>query len=63
MKIKEQTRKCSKHSLEVVDKTDEVSSKYGFELVDKTKLMWFEEIFEEYKKIGQLKSKLLTFSD
>ncbi|WP_227417492.1 hypothetical protein [Streptococcus pneumoniae] len=32
MKIKEQTRKlaagCSKHCFEVVDRTDEVSSKY-----------------------------------
>ena len=48
----EQTRKltagCSKYSLEVVDKTDEVSSKHDFEVVDKAKLMWFEEIFEEY---------------
>ncbi|WP_227028564.1 hypothetical protein [Streptococcus pneumoniae] len=39
MKIKEQTRKlaagCSKHCFEVVDKTDEVSSKHGFE-VDRT---------------------------
>ena len=48
MKIKEQTRKlaagCSKHSFEVVDKTDEVSEYiYG-----KAKLTWFEEIFEEY---------------
>ncbi|HEW0888653.1 TPA: hypothetical protein V1E37_000664 [Streptococcus pneumoniae] len=63
----EQTRKltagCSKHSLEVVDKTDEISSKHGFEVVDKAKLMWFEEIFEEIKNIGQLKSKSLTFSD
>ena len=46
-KIKEQTRKltagCSKHSLEVVDKTDEVSSKHGLEVVDKTKLTCFEE--------------------
>ena len=50
----------SKHCFEVVDKTDEVSSKHCFEVVDKTdevsnhtygkvKLMWFEEIFEEYK--------------
>ena len=43
----EQTRKlaagCSKYSLEVVDKTDEVSSKHDFEVVDKAKLMWFEE--------------------
>ncbi|HHK6944103.1 TPA: hypothetical protein ACQXHS_000707 [Streptococcus pneumoniae] len=40
MKIKEQTRKlaagCSKHSFEVVDKTDEVRSKHGFEVVDET---------------------------
>ncbi|CKN44432.1 chlorohydrolase [Streptococcus pneumoniae] len=40
MKIKEQTRKlaagCSKHSFEVVDKTDEVGSKHGFEVVDET---------------------------
>ncbi|COP64094.1 hypothetical protein [Streptococcus pneumoniae] len=44
---------------EVVDRTDEVSSKHGFEVVDETdevsnhtygkvKLTWFEEIFEEY---------------
>ena len=48
MKIREQTRKlaagCSKHSFEVVDKTDEVSNHiYG-----KATLTWFEEIFEEY---------------
>jgi len=47
MKIKEQTRKlavgCSKHSFEVVDKTDEVSE----HIYDKAKLTWFEEIFEE----------------
>ncbi|HHG7536416.1 N-ethylammeline chlorohydrolase [Streptococcus pneumoniae] len=63
MKIKEQTRKlaagCSKHSLEVVDRTDEVSSKHSLEVVDRTDevsnhtygkatLMWLEEIFEEY---------------
>ncbi|WP_152022237.1 chlorohydrolase [Streptococcus pneumoniae] len=38
MKIKEQTRKlavgCSKHSFEVADRTDEVSSKHVFEVVD-----------------------------
>jgi len=38
MKIKEQTRKlaagCSKHRFEVVDRTDEVSSKYCFEVAD-----------------------------
>ncbi|WP_088777744.1 hypothetical protein [Streptococcus pneumoniae] len=39
MKIKEQTRKlatgCSKHRFEVVDRTDEVSSKYVLRLPDK----------------------------
>ena len=49
MKIKKQTRKltagCSKHSFEVVDKTDEVSNHiYG-----NATLTWFEEIFEEYE--------------
>ncbi|MDS5933276.1 hypothetical protein RLF27_10170 [Streptococcus pneumoniae] len=38
-------------------------SKHCFEVVDKMKLMWFEEIFEEIKNIGQLKSNHLTFSD
>ncbi|COT92773.1 hypothetical protein [Streptococcus pneumoniae] len=66
MKIKEQTRKLATGSqnmcFEVVDKTDEVSSKHRFEVVDRTdevsnhtygkvKLTWFEEIFEEYKMI------------
>ncbi|CKI33508.1 N-ethylammeline chlorohydrolase [Streptococcus pneumoniae] len=50
MRIKEQTRKlavgCSKQGFEVVDETDEVSSKHCFEVVDT--LTWFEEIFEEY---------------
>ena len=40
MKIKEQTRKlaagCSKNCFEVVDETDEVSSRHGFEVADKT---------------------------
>ncbi|CJH41311.1 hypothetical protein [Streptococcus pneumoniae] len=58
MKIKEQTRKlaagCSKQCFEIVDRTDEVSSKHGFEVVDETDevsnhtygkatLTWFEE--------------------
>ncbi|CAG6199054.1 chlorohydrolase [Streptococcus pneumoniae] len=65
MKIKEQTRKlaagCSKPCFEVVDRTDEVSSKYRFEVADRTDevsniygkatLTWFEEIFEEYKSL------------
>ena len=64
MKIKEQTRKlvagCSKQCFEIVDRTDEVSSKHGFEVVDETDevsnhtygkatLTRIEEIFEEYK--------------
>ena len=63
MKIKKQTRKltagCLKHCFEVIDNTDEVSSKHGFEVVDETDkvsnhtygkamLTRFEEIFEEY---------------
>ncbi|CIQ03494.1 N-ethylammeline chlorohydrolase [Streptococcus pneumoniae] len=63
MKINEQTRKLdavsSKHCFEVVDKTDEISSKHGFEVVDKEKPMWFEEIFEEYKKYWSIKVKSL----
>ncbi len=55
MKIKGQTRKlaadCSKHCFEVVDRTDEVSNyTYG-----KAKLMWFEEIFEEYNLLIKTK--------
>ncbi|WP_274379581.1 hypothetical protein [Streptococcus pseudopneumoniae] len=38
MRIKEQPRKqaagCSRHCFEVVDRTDEVSSKYCFEVAD-----------------------------
>ena len=38
MKIKDQTRKLaadySKHRFEVIDRTDEVSSKYYFEVTD-----------------------------
>ncbi|WP_171039953.1 hypothetical protein [Streptococcus pseudopneumoniae] len=48
MKIKKQTRKlaagCSKHSFEVVDKTDEVSE----HIYVKATLTWFEEILKEY---------------
>ena len=40
MKIKKQTRKLAagytKYSFEVVDETDEVSSKQGFEVIDRT---------------------------
>ena len=72
MKIKEQTRKlaagCSKQCFEVVDETDEVSSKHGFEVADETdevsnhtygkvKLTWFEEIFEEYKPSDWIQKK------
>ena len=66
MKIKEQTRKLAagypKQCFEVVDETDEVSSKHSFEVVDRTDevsnhtygkatLTWFEEVFEEYKMV------------
>ena len=34
-------------------------SKHGFEVVDKAKLVWFEEIFEEYKKYWSVKVKSL----
>ena len=51
MKIKEQTRKlaagCSKHSFEVVDRTDEVSNyTYG-----KETLTWFE--FDFRRVLGE----------
>ncbi|MGO6621440.1 hypothetical protein [Streptococcus pneumoniae] len=40
MKIKEQTRKlaagCSKQCFEVVDRTDDVSSRHCFEVADRT---------------------------
>ncbi|WP_222132666.1 hypothetical protein [Streptococcus pneumoniae] len=57
IKIKEQTRKlaalavgCSKHSFEVVDRTDEVSNIYTHTYIyGKATLTRFEEIFEEYK--------------
>ena len=56
MKIKEQTRKlaagCSKHSFEVVDRTDEVSNIHTY---GKATLTRFEEIFEEYNIAKQLK--------
>ena len=70
MKIKEQTRKlaagCSKQCFEVVDETDEVSSKHGFEVADETdevsnhtygkvKLTWFEE----YKHSDWIQKKAL----
>ena len=61
MKIKKQTRKlaagCSKHCFEVVDETDEVSNHiYG-----KAKLMWFEEIFEEYQLEERVTNTLCGF--
>ena len=50
MKIKEQTRKlaagCSKHRFEVVDETDEVSSKPCFEVVDRTNEVSSKHCFE-----------------
>ena len=50
MKIKEQTRKlaagCSKHYFEVIDKTDEVSSKNCSEVVGKTDEVSSKHCFE-----------------
>ena len=50
MKIKEQTRKlaagCSKQCFEVVDETDEVSSKHGFEVADRTDEVSSKHAFE-----------------
>ena len=63
MNTTERTRRlvkgCATHCFEVVDRTDEVSSKHVFEVVDRTDevnnhtygkatLTRFEEIFEEY---------------
>ena len=63
MNTTERTRRlvkgCATHCFEVVDETDEVSSRHCFEVVNRTdevsnhtygkvKLTWFEEIFEEY---------------
>ena len=36
MKIKEQTRKLAAGCFEVIDRTDEVSSKHCFEVADRT---------------------------
>ena len=50
MKIEEQTRKlvtgCSKQGFEVVDETDEVSSKHCFEVVDETDEVSSKHCFE-----------------
>ncbi|WP_153299620.1 hypothetical protein [Streptococcus pneumoniae] len=49
--------KSAQNTVEVVDRTDEVSNHtYG-----KAKLTWFEEIFEEYKMMG--KAGQLVFFD
>ena len=63
MNTTERTRRlvkgCATHCFEVVDETDEVSSRHCFEVVNRTDevsnhtygkemLTWFEEIFEEY---------------
>ena len=53
MKIKEQTRKLaagwSNHCFEVVDKTDEVSSKHCFEVADRT-----DEVSNIYLRQGDV---------
>ncbi|CAG5595994.1 chlorohydrolase [Streptococcus pneumoniae] len=55
MKIKASIRKlvtgCSKHCFEVVDKTDEVSSKYSFEVVDKVSSKHSFEVVDKTDKV------------
>ncbi|CEY28861.1 chlorohydrolase [Streptococcus pneumoniae] len=61
MKIKEQTRKlaagCSKHCLEVVDRTDEDSLKHGFEVVDETDEVSSKHCFEVVDRTDEVSSK------
>ena len=66
MKIKEQTRKlaagCSKHSFEVVDRTDEVSSKYYFEVADGRRRGFkrcSKSIIQRQIDYGTVRSKIL----
>ncbi|SND80335.1 NADP-dependent glyceraldehyde-3-phosphate dehydrogenase [Streptococcus pneumoniae] len=61
MKIKEQTRKlaagCSKQCFEIVDRTDEVSSKHGFEVVDETDEVSSKHGFEVVDETDEVSSK------
>ena len=61
MKIKEQTRKlaagCSKHSFEVADRTDEVSSKHRFEVVDRSDEVSSKHCFEFVDRSDEVSSK------
>ncbi|COC30720.1 hypothetical protein [Streptococcus pneumoniae] len=61
MKIKEQTRKlaagCSKQCFEIVDRTDEVSSKHGFEVVDETDEVSSKHCFEVADRADEVSSK------
>ena len=58
MKIKEQTRKlaagCSKHSFEVADRSDEVSSKHSFEVVDRSDEVSSKHSFEVVDKTDEV---------
>ena len=58
MKIKAQTRKlvagCSKHSFEVADRTDEVSSKHSFEVADRTDEVSSKHSFEVVDKTDEV---------
>ncbi|WP_180681101.1 hypothetical protein [Streptococcus pneumoniae] len=42
---------CATHGFEVVDKTDEVSSKHVFEVVDKTDEVSSKHVFEVVDKL------------
>ena len=61
MKIEEQTRKlvtgCSKQGFEVVDETDEVSSKHCFEVVDETDEVSSKHCFEVVDETDEVSSK------
>ena len=46
MKIKEQTRKLAAGCFEVIDRTDEVSSKHCFEVADRTDEVSSKHCFE-----------------
>ncbi|KPL38409.1 chlorohydrolase [Streptococcus pseudopneumoniae] len=73
MKIKKQTRKLARRPLknrfEVVDRTDEFSSKHGFEVVDETDEVSSKHCFEVVDETDEVsnhtygKAKLTWFEE
>ncbi|CAG5258754.1 chlorohydrolase [Streptococcus pneumoniae] len=67
MKIKEQARKlavgCLKQRFEVVDRTDEVSSKQRFEVVDRTNEVSSKHCFEVVDKTDKVRNTYLRQGD